>query len=71
MRPATPIYSQSTANSLSLLLTASEDDGGTAIQNYVLQSSELIVTNWQDVTTYDGISLTHTMTTELDGLLED
>jgi hypothetical protein len=41
--------------------TSIEDDGGLLITNYVLQLSELLVTNWQEVTTYDAISLIHTV----------
>lgn len=53
------------------MFTASSDDGGLQIQNYVLESSPLLNTDWSVVSTYDGISLVHTMTTGADGLLAD
>jgi hypothetical protein len=65
-RPATPIYLNSTETSATLGFTESQDDGGLQISQYVLQVSELLVTNWVDVESFDGISLIHTVTTSDD-----
>lgn len=54
---------------MTLGFTESSDDGGLQITNYVLQVSELLVTNWVDVVSYDGISLIHTVNTAADSLI--
>lgn len=54
---------------MTLSFTESSDDGGLQITNYVLQVSELLVTNWVDVVSYDGISLIHTLNTATDSLI--
>ena len=46
--------------------SASEDDGGLIISEYVLQVSDLIITNWRDISTFVSTAYTalvHTMTT--------
>ena len=53
---------------MTLGFTESSDDGGLQITNYVLQISELLITNWVDVVSYDGISLIHTVNTYVDSL---
>jgi hypothetical protein len=68
-RPETPTYLSSTDTSITLGFTASEDDGGLIISSYVLQLSDLLVTNWQDVYSFVATSsskLNHTLTTDLD-----
>jgi len=68
-RPHTPVYLYSTFTEVTLGFTESSDDGGLQITNYVLQVSELLVTNWVDVVSYDGISLIHTVNTAADSLI--
>lgn len=45
-RPLTPLYVSSTESSVKMAFTASEDDGGLLISHYVLEMSEILVTNW-------------------------
>lgn len=58
-RPATPIYLESDSTSITLGFTVTEDDGGLMITNYVLEMTTFDEDNWQEVTSYDGISLMH------------
>lgn len=68
-RPLTPVYVESDLTSISLGFTASADDGGLIISQYVLQLSPMLTTNWLEVTTYDYISLYHTVTVANDPIL--
>ena len=68
-RPLTPTYLHSDETSITLGFEASADDGGLIISHYVLQVSEMEVTNWQDVISYDGITLSHTVSTSVDPIV--
>jgi hypothetical protein len=60
---------QSTANSITITLTPSPDDGGSIITDIVLEISDFLTTNWIQVSTYDGSSLVHTLTVADDSLI--
>ena len=62
-RPPAPVYSSSTAISITLTLLQSVDDGGSMITSYVLEISPYLSTSWSTVASYDGSSMTHTITT--------
>lgn len=70
--PVAPVYVSSDLQSVTLGFTASADNGGLIISGYVLQITELTLTNWRDVTTFvttAATPLTHTMTVADDGLV--
>jgi hypothetical protein len=68
-RPLTPQYIQSDATSIKLGLTQSDSDGGLLITHYVLQVSQLVVNDWREIVSYDGVSLIHTVTVQNDALV--
>lgn len=53
---------------MTLLFLPSRDDGGQIITAVELEASPLLVTSWQPVSSYDGLSMSHTVTTTGDGL---
>lgn len=68
MRPPRPAYGSSTAASLTLLFSPSSDDGGQMITLVELELSPLLSTSWAPVSTYDGASMSHVVTSAADGL---
>ena len=68
VRPPRPAYGGSTAASLTLLFRPSSDDRGQMITRMELELSPLLATSWAPVATYDGISMSHVLTIEDDGL---
>lgn len=67
-RPAAPEYVESDFTFISLGLSPSLDDGGSIITAMVLEISPYLSTAWQEVTTYDGSTMSHVLTEAEDGL---
>jgi hypothetical protein len=65
-RPPTPVYGSSSASSITLLFGPSSDDGGKIIIRMELVVSPLEQTSWVLVSSYDGQSMGHTLTTGTD-----
>jgi hypothetical protein len=68
-RPPTPEYGSSTDSSITLLFAPSSDDGGKIITSMELQASPHLVTSWSDLTNYDGMSMSYTVTVANDGVV--
>ena len=64
-----PQYGASTTSSITVLLQPTPDDGGAMVTRMELEKSAHLADTWANVTTYDGTSLTHTLTTATDGLV--
>jgi len=68
-RPPAIQYGASSASSVTLLFSPSSDDGGKIITSMELQMSPLLSTSWTAVASYQGASMSHTLTTSTDGLV--
>lgn len=68
-RPPAPVYGSSTTSSITLLFTPSSDDGGKIITSMELQISPHLVTSWTDLTNYDGMSMSYTVTVAADAVV--
>lgn len=68
--PPQPIFSSATSTSVTLGLEPSSDDNGSKITAYELyiDAGNNLQSSYTIVSSYDGISQTHTLTTATDGL---
>lgn len=70
-RPPAPAFVTATADSITVYVFETPKDGGSVITEYELyiNSGGLDSTDYTKVTTYDGFSATHTLTTSADSQL--
>ena len=62
-RPPTPEYGSSTDSQIQLFFRPSSDDGGLIITAITLEITPIESDSWAAVASYDGYSMSHTITT--------
>jgi hypothetical protein len=68
-RPPKPQYLSSTDSSILVSILPTADDGGKIVTQIKLEISAYSGNTWTPISSYDGISLTHSLTASNDGLL--